>query len=245
MIDELQTFSINGGRGWFGEFGFWRLKKRTPRHFGALTHQKVLRNGGGAVKRKARNAQCFFPVKIPKRSCVALSPMLLFPCRKQSHSTPWTPFESPSASPIKSSSVTSTESKTMKSLIVRFRTKSPRLALNSTRFPIAFKFTAHNSSGKHKKDLARVRSPCYSLPVRKPLKTMITKPTLKTKITAIAKFEIVDALYDVKPREINVGDKLEPRNMRINTAKNTFFYLDYYGNRATKDIDFANIKLTY
>jgi len=55
----------------------------------------------------------------------------------------------------------------------------------------------------------------------------------------------VNALYDIKPREINVGDKLEPRNMRINTATNTFFYLDYYGNRATKDIDFANIKLTY
>jgi hypothetical protein len=33
--------------------------------------------------------------------------------------------------------------------------------------------------------------------------------------------------------------------MRINTATNTFFYIDYYGNRATKDIDFANIKLTY
>jgi prephenate dehydratase len=74
---------------------------------------------------------------------------------------------------------------------------------------------------------------------------MITKPTLKTKITAIAKFEIANALYDVKPREINIGDKLEARNMRINTATNTFFYIDYYGNRATKDIDFANIKLTY
>ena len=74
---------------------------------------------------------------------------------------------------------------------------------------------------------------------------MITKPTLKTKITAIAKFEIVNALYDIKPREINVGDKLEARNMRINTATNTFFYIDCYGNRATKDIDFANIKLTY
>lgn len=139
----------------FGCFGCGRLRKRTPRHFRTLTHQKVLRNGGrGAVKRKARNAQCFFPVKIPKRSCVPVAPMLLFPCRKQSHSTPWTPFESQSASPIKSSSVTSTASRMTKNLIVRFKMKSPRSALNSTRFPIAFKSTVHNFRKAQKRSCA-------------------------------------------------------------------------------------------
>lgn len=72
---------------------------------------------------------------------------------------------------------------------------------------------------------------------------MITKPTLKTKITAVADFEIVNDLYDVKPKQIKIGDKLMPRDMRINTATNTFYLIDGYGNRWTKDIDLANIKL--